>query len=94
MDTERPTAAHPDNPGISYRQLGMAGGLLTMLLTLASLVWAASSQGSQIEHNTSALDKLSCLPEQMARVEATQEAQARQLDRIEDATTRTHEDSR
>jgi hypothetical protein len=94
MDPESPTSTRPE-PGISYHQIGAAGGLLTLGLTMAGLVWAAASQAGQIKHNTKGIERLGCLPEQVARIEATQEAQGRQLDRIEDATaTVRHEDSR
>jgi|APSaa5957512622_1039677.scaffolds.fasta_scaffold43565_2 hypothetical protein len=95
MDPESPTIAHPDGAVLTYRQLAAAGGLLTVALAVGGLVWGWAAQAGQIEVNAGAIDRLSCLPEQVARIEATQEAQGRQLDRIEDATaTVRHEDHR
>ena len=64
-------------------------GVLVLLVTVA-LAWG--TQASQVDANTEAIEKLSGMPEQVARVEERQIAQSEQLDILVGRVERYKED--
>tara|TARA_Y100000310_G_scaffold292101_1_gene320579 strand:+ start:733 stop:987 length:255 start_codon:yes stop_codon:yes gene_type:complete len=70
----------------------LVSAIVALLGTCGGFVWALSSQASQVEANVVAIEKLSELPEQMARVEERQIAQSEQLDILVERVERYKED--
>ena len=83
---------------LSWRQVGIAvaftaavAGAGTWLVSTgrgagaaeAAMMAAVNTNSGSIARNSDAIEKLECLPERMARVEAQLEQQAKALDRIE-----------
>ena len=82
----------PAPAGISYATIGAASALLAILGLLGGVVWSQATQAGQVAANRTGIEKLECLPVQVARVEAALEAQGKQLDRIEDGLKRGKEE--
>ncbi len=68
-NTEEQGREAPKGVYISGTMIAATVGVLTILSMLVAVVWSLAAQAEQVKDNTNSIEKLSCLPVQMARVE-------------------------